>query len=106
MTLNDLLFPLYPSDGVTRPLNVSSHGFLEVGAAALFFGDVKSKLEDRFQSSTDLLDTEKLLQPSTLTTATSFASTSNHLKAITAYKRAKEGPHKVWYVLKHLIIRG
>jgi len=77
-----------------------THGFLEVGAAALLVGDMEAKINDQqwkysvIQEFPDIA----LLQPSTSAPST-FASSQSHLKAITASKRMKSGPNHVWYAL-------
>uniref|UniRef100_A0A1D1YJE2 SANT domain-containing protein 2 n=1 Tax=Anthurium amnicola TaxID=1678845 RepID=A0A1D1YJE2_9ARAE len=72
------------SDSGLGPQDAQIHGFLEVGAAALLVGDLKGP------------DIDQFLQPSTVTTANDFASSRNHLRAITASKRLKPGPHQFW----------
>ncbi|XP_006645402.2 uncharacterized protein LOC102706703 isoform X2 [Oryza brachyantha] len=74
-----------------------TQGFLEVGAAALLVGDMEAKINDqqwKYSFIQDFPDID-LLQPST-STASTFASSQSHLKAITASKRMKSGPHQVW----------
>lgn len=80
------------------PQDVHTHSFLEVGAAALLVGDMEAKMKEKpwnYSVTQDLPDID-LLQPSTATAATNFASSHSHLKAITASKRMKLGPHQVW----------
>ncbi|XP_042512090.1 uncharacterized protein LOC122087145 isoform X2 [Macadamia integrifolia] len=85
------------SDGGTRPQNVISHGFLEVGAAALLIGDMEAKMKSKPLAGTqDVPYIDQMLQPSTVTTATNVASAHSHLRAITASKRSKTGPHSIW----------
>ncbi|KAL8210685.1 hypothetical protein R6Q57_005122 [Mikania cordata] len=94
---SSLLFP--DSD---RPLNhkdMSKHNFLEVGAAALLLGDMEAKPKCEFWrnfGSIDMPYLDQLLQPSLLTTVTNSASARAHLRAITASKRSKTDPHKIW----------
>ncbi|KAD5962008.1 hypothetical protein E3N88_13481 [Mikania micrantha] len=96
-TQSSLLFP--DSD---RPLNhkdMSKHNFLEVGAAALLLGDMEAKPKGEFWrnfGSIDMPYLDQLLQPSLLTTVTNSASARAHLRAITASKRSKTDPHKIW----------
>ncbi|XP_062208222.1 uncharacterized protein LOC133909697 isoform X2 [Phragmites australis] len=74
-----------------------THGFLEVGAAALLVGDMEAKINDqqwKYSVIQEFPDID-LLQPSTSTGST-FASSQSHLKAITASKRMKSGPNQVW----------
>ncbi|TVU37068.1 hypothetical protein EJB05_19035 [Eragrostis curvula] len=74
-----------------------THGFLEVGAAALLVGDMEAKINDqqwKYSVIQEFPDID-LLQPSTSTPST-FASSQSHLKAITASKRMKSGPNQVW----------
>ncbi|OVA03519.1 hypothetical protein BVC80_1651g18 [Macleaya cordata] len=88
------------SDGVTRPQDISSHSFLEVGAAALLVGEMEAKMKGqpwKHSGTQDIPDPDQLLQPSTVTTATNFASARSHLRAITASKRTKPGPHQIWH---------
>ncbi|OEL36851.1 hypothetical protein BAE44_0002127 [Dichanthelium oligosanthes] len=78
-----------------------THGFLEVGAAALLVGDMEAKINDqqwKYSVIQEFPDID-LLQPSTSAPST-FASSQSHLKAITASKRMKSGPNQVWYALK------
>ncbi|XP_043701219.1 uncharacterized protein LOC122651756 isoform X2 [Telopea speciosissima] len=84
-------------DGFARPQDVSSHGFLEVGAAALLVGDVEAKMKAKPSTDTqDVPDLDQVLRPSTVTTATNVASAHSHLRAIAASKRSKTGPHSIW----------
>ncbi|KAG2603577.1 hypothetical protein PVAP13_5KG780500 [Panicum virgatum] len=74
-----------------------THGFLEVGAAALLVGDMEAKINDqqwKYSVIQEFPDID-LLQPSTSSPST-FASSQSHLKAITASKRMKSGPNHVW----------
>uniref|UniRef100_A0ACD5XGU8 Uncharacterized protein n=1 Tax=Avena sativa TaxID=4498 RepID=A0ACD5XGU8_AVESA len=74
-----------------------TQGFLEVGAAALLVGDMEAKINDqqwKYSVTQEFPDID-LLQPST-STASTFASSQGHLKAITASKRMKSGPSQVW----------
>jgi hypothetical protein len=74
-----------------------THGFLEVGAAALLVGDMEAKINDqhwKYSVIKEFPDID-LLQPSTSALST-FASSQSHLKAITASKRMKSGPNHVW----------
>ncbi|XP_026413912.1 uncharacterized protein LOC113309656 [Papaver somniferum] len=83
------------SNGVIRPQEVSTHSFLEVGAAALLVGEMEGQ-PWRHSGNQDIPDPDQLLQPSTVTTATNFASARSHLRAITAAKRTKPGPNQIW----------
>ncbi|OAY72185.1 hypothetical protein ACMD2_02291 [Ananas comosus] len=86
------------SDDIMRLRDFHMNGFFEVGAAALLVGDMEAKMKDRpwkYSAVQDFPDID-LLQPSTATTAANFASAHGHLKAITASKRMKPGPHQVW----------
>ncbi|XP_077232882.1 uncharacterized protein LOC143872822 [Tasmannia lanceolata] len=87
------------SDGVMGAQDVRTHSFLEVGAAALLVGDMEAKLKGQrwtLSGTREKSDFDKLLQPSTVTAATNFASAPSHLRAITASKRVKPGPYPVW----------
>ncbi|XP_059628165.1 uncharacterized protein LOC132270969 [Cornus florida] len=82
-----------------NPQNVSTHNFLEVGAAALLVGDVEAKIKGqpwRKFGTADMPYLDQLLQPSLLTTVTNSASARAHLRAITASKRTKPGPQHIW----------
>jgi len=84
-----------------RPPDVWSHGFLEVGAAALLVGDMEAKAKAQSWKCTgnqDLPDIDQLLQPSAATMASNSASSHSHLKTITASKRLKPDPHQIWLV--------
>ncbi|KAK9127125.1 hypothetical protein Syun_015922 [Stephania yunnanensis] len=86
------------SDGGRRPLPVGMHSFFEVGAAALLVGDLEAKVrgQTREHSKQDAPDLDRLMRPSTLTTANDFASAQSHLRVITASKRTKSERHQVW----------
>ncbi|GFY83620.1 hypothetical protein Acr_03g0003940 [Actinidia rufa] len=65
------------SDHVPSPQDTSTHNFLEVGAAALFVGDMEAKMKGqswRNFGTTDMPYLDQLLQPSLLTTITSSGS--------------------------------
>ncbi|CAN4101441.1 unnamed protein product [Withania somnifera] len=90
---------LSKSDHILNPKDVSAHNFLEVGAAALLVGDMEAKMKGepwKIFGSTEMPYLDQLLQPSLLTTVTNSASARAHLKAITALKRSKPGPHRIW----------
>ena len=85
-----------------KPQDVSTHNFLEVGAAALLVGDLEAKMQGKpwgTFGTADMPYLDQLLQPSLLTTVTNSAAARAHLKAITALKRSKPGPQQIWYVL-------
>ncbi|KAL6977340.1 hypothetical protein U1Q18_026141 [Sarracenia purpurea var. burkii] len=87
------------SDHVPSPRDSCTHSFLEVGAAALLVGDMEAKIKGQPWTNfgtTDMPYLDQLLQPSLLTTVTSSASARAHLRAITASKRTKPGPHQIW----------
>ncbi|CAL9111678.1 unnamed protein product [Musa acuminata var. zebrina] len=89
------------SCGVMRSQDIHTHSFLEVGAAGLLVGDIETKIKDHswmYSVTHNLRDTD-LLWPSTTTMATNFSSSNSHLKAITAFKRMKPGPHQVWHLI-------
>ncbi|KAF3330486.1 hypothetical protein FCM35_KLT03840 [Carex littledalei] len=70
----------------------------EVGAAAIFLGDMdgtRNSQHWRDPAVQDLLDINSL-QPSQATPSTDFALSRSHLKAITASKRMKVGPNEIW----------
>ncbi|MBA0780784.1 hypothetical protein Gotri_004843 [Gossypium trilobum] len=84
---------------------MSAHNFLEVGAAALLVGDMEAKMNGqpwKYFGTADMPYLDQLLQPSPVTTIANSASARSHLRAITALKRSKGGPHQIWYVL-HLL---
>ncbi|KAI3748704.1 hypothetical protein L6452_11972 [Arctium lappa] len=87
------------SDCSLNHQDMSKHNFLEVGAAALLLGDMEAKTKGEFWrnfGSIDMPYLDQLLQPSLLTTVTNSASARAHLRAITASKRSKTGPHQIW----------
>ncbi|KAH0664087.1 hypothetical protein KY284_029018 [Solanum tuberosum] len=87
------------SDHLLNPKDVSAHNFLEVGAAALLVGDMEAKMKGepwKIFGSLEMPYLDQLLQPSLLTTVTNSASARAHLRAITALKRSKPGPHQIW----------
>ncbi|CAI9273535.1 unnamed protein product [Lactuca saligna] len=90
---------LLSSDSPLNHQDMSKHNFLEVGAAALLLGDMEAKTKGEFWrnfGSIDMPYLDQLLQPSLLTTVTNSASARAHLRAITASKRSKTGPHQIW----------
>ncbi|KAJ9539998.1 hypothetical protein OSB04_026504 [Centaurea solstitialis] len=61
--------------------------------------DMEAKTKGEFWrnfGSIDMPYLDQLLQPSLLTTVTNSASARAHLRAITASKRSKTGPHQIW----------
>ncbi|XP_058099117.1 uncharacterized protein LOC131243642 [Magnolia sinica] len=87
------------SDGVARGLDIWTHSFADIGTAALLVGDMEAKMKGwpwKYSSTRDISDLDKPLQPSTVMTATSFASSTSHLRTITAFKRLKSGTFQVW----------
>ncbi|KAL0929165.1 hypothetical protein M5K25_001109 [Dendrobium thyrsiflorum] len=76
-----------------------THGFIEVGAAALLIGSKEAKISEKslkYPVSQNLPDVGQLLRPISATEATNFGSVDSHLKAIAASKRMKGGPQQVW----------
>ena len=76
-----------------------THNFLEVGAAALLVGDMEAKMKGqpwKYFGTADMPYLDQLLQPSSVATIANSASASSHLRAITALKRSKGGPHQIW----------
>jgi hypothetical protein len=99
-TLTMILISLTASNEFVGLQDFHTHGFLEVGAAALLVGDMEAKINDqqwKYSVIQEFPDID-LLQPSTSTPST-FVSCQSHLKAITASKRMKSGPNQVWYGL-------
>jgi hypothetical protein len=98
--LTMILVSLTTSNEFVGLQDFHTHGFLEVGAAALLVGDMEAKNNDqqwKYSVIQEFPDID-LLQPSTSTPST-FASSQSHLKAITAPKRMKSGPNQAWYTL-------
>ncbi|CAN4097716.1 unnamed protein product [Withania somnifera] len=91
---------LSKNDHILNPKDVSAPTFLEVGAAAaLLFGDMEAKIKGgpwKIFGSTEMPYLDQFLQPSLVTTVTNSASARAHLRAITALKRSKPGPHQIW----------
>ncbi|KAF2296026.1 hypothetical protein GH714_035742 [Hevea brasiliensis] len=82
--------------------DMSIHNFLKLGAAALLVGDMGAKMKGqpwKYFGTADMPYLDQLLQPSSFTTITSSACARPHLRAITASKRSKSGPHQIWHVL-------
>jgi hypothetical protein len=99
-TLTIFLISFTTSSDFVGLQDFHTHGFLEVGAAALLVGDMEAKINDqhwKYSVIKEFPDID-LLQPSTSALST-FASSQSHLKAITASKRMKSGPNHVWYAL-------
>ncbi|KAL3523792.1 hypothetical protein ACH5RR_016626 [Cinchona calisaya] len=87
------------SDHVLKPQDVSTHNFLEVGAAALLVGDFETRIKGKpwgTFGTADMPYLDQLLQPSLLTTVTNSAAARAHLRAITMLKRSKPGPQQIW----------
>ncbi|XP_031378700.1 uncharacterized protein LOC116194113 isoform X1 [Punica granatum] len=87
------------SDHIVHPQDMNAHNFLEVGAAALLVGDMEAKMKGqpwKYFGTADMPYLDQLLQPSPVTTVTNPASSSSHLRAITASKRTKAGPRQIW----------
>ncbi|MFQ6646940.1 hypothetical protein Gotur_019419 [Gossypium turneri] len=103
--LRDHQSPFTESDHSAYVQDMSAHNFLEVGAAALLVGDMEAKMNGqpwKYFGTADMPYLDQLLQPSPVTTIANSASARSHLRAITALKRTKGGPHQIWYVL-HLL---
>ncbi|TQD70914.1 hypothetical protein C1H46_043549 [Malus baccata] len=87
------------SDRVVNPQDMRMHSLLEVGAAALLVGDKESKMKGqpwKYFGTADMPYLDQLLQPSPVTAITDSAAARSHLRAITASKRTKSGPHQIW----------
>lgn len=96
-----LYFVQYSDRAVTLQ-ELSTHNFIEVGAAALLVGDMEAKVKGqpwKYFGTCDMPYLDQLLQPSSVTTVTNSASARAHLRAITASKRTKAGPRQIWHVL-------
>ncbi|XP_028549500.1 uncharacterized protein LOC110099906 isoform X2 [Dendrobium catenatum] len=79
--------------------DLHTHGFIEVGAAALLIGSKEAKISEKslkYPVSQNLPDVGQLLRPLSATEATNFGSVDSHLKEIAASKRMKGGPQQVW----------
>ncbi|KAJ0046177.1 hypothetical protein Pint_06252 [Pistacia integerrima] len=90
------------SDRAITLQEMSTHTFVEVGAAALLVGDMEAKMKGqpwKYFGTRDMPYLDQLLQPSSVTTVTNSASARSHLRAITASKRTKAGPRQIWHVL-------
>ncbi|OMO58919.1 hypothetical protein CCACVL1_25254 [Corchorus capsularis] len=87
------------SDRSVNVQDMRTHNFLEVGAAALLVGDMEAKMKGqpwKYFGTADMPYLDQLLQPSSVTTIANCASARSHLRAITALKRSKGGPHQIW----------
>ncbi|TYI07921.1 hypothetical protein ES332_A10G259800v1 [Gossypium tomentosum] len=97
--LRDHQSPFTESDHSAYVQDMSAHNFLEVGAAALLVGDMEAKMNGqpwKYFGTADMPYLDQLLQPSPVTTIANSASARSHLRAITALKRSKGGPHQIW----------
>jgi hypothetical protein len=91
-----------------NPQDMRKHNFLEVGAAALLVGDMEAKMKGqpwKYFGTADMPFLDQLLQPLPVTTTTNSGYAQPHLRAITASKRTRPGPHQIWHVfsLKKLL---
>ncbi|XP_024020502.1 uncharacterized protein LOC21409013 isoform X2 [Morus notabilis] len=87
------------SDRVVNPQDMRTRNFIEVGAAALLVGDIYAKMKGhpwKYFGTADMPYLDQLLQPSPVTAITDSASARPHLRAITASKRTRAGPHQIW----------
>nr|KYP75451.1 hypothetical protein KK1_008185 [Cajanus cajan] len=90
------------SDHAVNSQGMRAYNFLEVGAAALLEGDIEAKMKGqpwKHFGTDDMPYLDQLLQSSPVTSFTNSASACPPLRAITASKRTKAGPHQVWHVL-------
>ncbi|MBA0671019.1 hypothetical protein Goklo_024795, partial [Gossypium klotzschianum] len=97
--LRDHQSPFTECDHSAYVQDMSAHNFLEVGAAALLVGDMEAKMNGqpwKYFGTADMPYLDQLLQPSPVTTIANSASARSHLRAITALKRSKGGPHQIW----------
>ncbi|KAA3481795.1 SANT domain-containing protein 2 [Gossypium australe] len=97
--LRDHQSPFTESDHSAYVQDMSGHNFLEVGAAALLVGDMEAKMNGqpwKYFGTADMPYLDQLLQPSPVATIANSASARSHLRAITALKRSKGGPHQIW----------
>ncbi|WVZ05715.1 hypothetical protein V8G54_019061 [Vigna mungo] len=82
------------NDRAVNSQDMTSHSFLEIGAAALLVGDIESKMKGqpwKFFGTDDMPYLDQLLQSSPVTPITDSDSARPHLRAITASKRIKPG---------------
>lgn len=82
-----------------NPQDMRKHNFLEVGAAALLVGDMEAKMKGqpwKYFGTADMPFLDQLLQPLPVTTTTNSGYAQPHLRAITASKRTRPGPHQIW----------
>ncbi|XP_022745377.1 uncharacterized protein LOC111295869 isoform X3 [Durio zibethinus] len=87
------------SDRSVSVQDARTHNFLEVGATALLVGDMEAKMKGqpwKYFVSADMPYLDQLLQPSSVMTIANSAFACSHLRAITALKRSKGGPHQIW----------
>nr|XP_048326407.1 uncharacterized protein LOC107413517 isoform X4 [Ziziphus jujuba var. spinosa] len=98
--LGECQSPFLPeSDRYMNPQDMRKHNFIEVGAAALLVGDIEAKMNGqlwKYFGTADMPFLDQLLQPSPVTTITDSAFARPHLRAITASKRTRAGPHQIW----------
>ncbi|XP_060675407.1 uncharacterized protein LOC107413517 isoform X3 [Ziziphus jujuba] len=99
--LGECQSPFLPeSDRYMNPQDMRKHNFIEVGAAALLVGDIEAKMNGqlwKYFGTADMPFLDQLLQPSPVTTITDSAFARPHLRAITASKRTRAGPHQIWH---------
>ncbi|XP_060675292.1 uncharacterized protein LOC107413492 isoform X3 [Ziziphus jujuba] len=99
--LGECQSPFLPeSDRYMNPQDMRKHNFIEVGAAALLVGDIEAKMNGqlwKYFGTADMPFLDQLLQPSPVTTITDSAFARPHLRAITASKRSRAGPHQIWH---------
>ncbi|BAT83059.1 hypothetical protein VIGAN_04015900 [Vigna angularis var. angularis] len=87
------------NDRVMNSQDMTSHSFLEIGAAALLVGDIESKMKGqpwKYFGTDDMPYLDQLLQSSPVTPITDSDSARPHLRAITASKRIKPGSRQIW----------
>ncbi|KAK6929320.1 hypothetical protein RJ641_005525 [Dillenia turbinata] len=78
----------YESDRVLSSHDAKKHSFLEVGAASLLVGDMETKLKGqscRHIRAAEVPHLDKLLQPSSVTTASNLAAARPHLRGRPSY---------------------
>ncbi|XP_010520122.1 PREDICTED: uncharacterized protein LOC104799352 [Tarenaya hassleriana] len=87
------------SDRTVNLQDMNNRNLLEVGAAGLLVGDMETKMKGqpwKYFGTSEMPYLDQLLQPSSVTMITNSASARSHLRAITASKRTKTGPHQIW----------
>ncbi|KAL8166811.1 hypothetical protein V2J09_008310 [Rumex salicifolius] len=86
--------PSVDGDHSLNSQELSRPNFLEVGAAALLVADMDSSVKGqpwKHFGTAEMPFLDQILQPSSISTSTSSASSGHHLRIVTASKRTKLG---------------